>query len=139
MVRKRVTTRIFAATEIRSCNRMIFETAAAISGVKPGASAAKAVGAGIVRKQPVAKFADGQMRDRRERRGVVRDRQIRRVTSSSSYGIRLGEKGLQRHIGQRHLRRARVLRRLRAAMPASSSPERSGDAFARRPFRSAKQ
>ncbi|MNN53024.1 hypothetical protein D3C81_1677570 [compost metagenome] len=35
--RKRVTTRIFCATSTRSCTRMIFETAAAISGVRPGA------------------------------------------------------------------------------------------------------
>ncbi|MOA44523.1 hypothetical protein D3C78_1668150 [compost metagenome] len=36
-----VTTRIFCATSTRSCTRMILETAAAISGVKPGASARK--------------------------------------------------------------------------------------------------
>ncbi|MNE60052.1 hypothetical protein D3C80_1551760 [compost metagenome] len=37
--RKRVTTRIFCATSTRSCTRMIFDTAAAISGVRPGARA----------------------------------------------------------------------------------------------------
>ena len=41
VVRNRVTTRIFRAIAIRSCTRISLETAAAISGVKPGASAAR--------------------------------------------------------------------------------------------------
>jgi hypothetical protein len=40
VLRKRVTTVHLRATAIRSWLRMIFETAAAISGVTPGASAA---------------------------------------------------------------------------------------------------
>ena len=47
VLRKRVTTEHFAAITIRSCSRLILLTAAAISGVMPGASAASvsAVGA----------------------------------------------------------------------------------------------
>ena len=37
--RKRVTTRHLRAADTRSCRRMSFDTAAAISGVRPGASA----------------------------------------------------------------------------------------------------
>ena len=44
VLRKRVTTRHFAATAIRSCRRMSLLTAAAISGVRPGRSAASAAG-----------------------------------------------------------------------------------------------
>ncbi len=42
VLRKRVTTRHFAAMTMRSWLRQIFETAAAISGVMPGAAAASA-------------------------------------------------------------------------------------------------
>ena len=42
VLRKRVTTRRFAAISTRSWLRQIFVSAAAISGVRPGASAAKA-------------------------------------------------------------------------------------------------
>ena len=54
VVRKRVTTRILRATAIRSWMRMSLETAAAISGVRPGASAARRFGGGVVGEQPVA-------------------------------------------------------------------------------------
>jgi hypothetical protein len=37
VLRNRVTTRHFAATATRSCSRMIFDTAATISGVSPAA------------------------------------------------------------------------------------------------------
>ena len=43
VLRKRVTTEHFAATTIRSCSRLILLTAAAISGVMPGASVASTV------------------------------------------------------------------------------------------------
>src|SRR6266513_690614 len=42
VLRNRVTTRHFAATLIRSCSRMIFDTAAAISGVSPATMWARA-------------------------------------------------------------------------------------------------
>jgi len=41
-LRNRVTTEHFAAITIRSCKRLILLTAAAVSGVTPGASAASA-------------------------------------------------------------------------------------------------
>ena len=62
-LRKRVTTRIVAATAIRSCTRISFETAAAISGVMPGASAREHVAGRVRTQQPVAELADGQVRD----------------------------------------------------------------------------
>ena len=68
VLRKRVTTEHFAAITIRSCKRLILLTAAAISGVTPGASAASAGVVASSDKQPVAEAADGQMRDRREGR-----------------------------------------------------------------------
>ncbi len=60
---------------------MIFETAAAISGVMPGAIRASVSGGAVSRnsrKSPTVRCAD-----LREGRGVVLSR-IRRVTSSSS-------------------------------------------------------
>ena len=68
----RVTTVHFAAMTMRSCSRLILLTAAAISGVTPGASAARTAVVASSAKQPVAKSADGQMRDRRKGRAVVR-------------------------------------------------------------------
>jgi hypothetical protein len=64
VLRKRVTTEHFAAITIRSCRRLILLTAAAISGVTPGASA---VSAGVVassessqsRKPPTVRCATG--------------------------------------------------------------------------------
>ena len=69
--RKRVTTAHFAAITARSCSRLIFATAAAISGVMPGASADKTVRGRRVGQQPVAEGPDREMRDGRERGLVV--------------------------------------------------------------------
>ena len=66
-----VTTEHFAAISDQVLSRLILATAAAISGVTPGASAASVGGGGLVGQQPVAEVADGQMRDRREGRAVV--------------------------------------------------------------------
>jgi hypothetical protein len=44
---------------------MIFDTAAAISGVRPGRQGAQAVFVGLA-EQPVAQAADGQVADRGE-------------------------------------------------------------------------
>ncbi len=82
-VRKRVTTRILAAAAIRSCTRMSLLTAAAISGVNPGASAA--------RRPAVASSESSQSRNSptvNERTGAKAVAScvstISRVTSSSS-------------------------------------------------------
>ena len=65
VLRNRVMTRIFDATVIRSCTRISFDTAAAISGMSPGASAPE-LAPRPRRQQPVAKFAHRQVRNRRE-------------------------------------------------------------------------
>ena len=62
--RNRVTTRHFRAASTRSCSRMILETAAAISGVSPGASAVTASGVASCdsshsRKPPTVRCATG--------------------------------------------------------------------------------
>ena len=62
---------------------MILLTAATISGVSPGRERGQRVGVGGVGEQPVAEFADGQRRDRREgARSWLST--ISRVTSSAS-------------------------------------------------------
>ena len=83
MLRNAVTTEHFAAITIRSCSRLILLTAAAISGVTPGASADSIGVVASSDEQPVAEAADGQMRD-----GAKAARSwlstMRRVTSSVS-------------------------------------------------------
>ena len=81
--RKRVTTRHFAATTIRSCRRLSLLTAAAISGVMPGASA---LSASVVassdnsqsRKPPTVRCATGA------KAALSCVSTMRRVTSSLS-------------------------------------------------------
>ena len=83
VLRKRVTTEHFAAITIRSCRRLILLTAAAISGVTPGASAARA---GVVassessqsRNPPTVRCATGA----KAARSWLS--MIRRVTSQTS-------------------------------------------------------
>lgn len=60
VLRKRVTTRALRATEIKSWLRMIFETAAAISGVTPGAIRVSTSGVAVSRnsrKSPTVRWA----------------------------------------------------------------------------------
>ena len=62
VLRKAVVTRHWAATAIRSCSRMILLTPAAISGVRPGRSAASAAGSAASsqsRKPPTVRWAIG--------------------------------------------------------------------------------
>ena len=115
--------------------RMSLQTAAAISGVRPGASAARRFGGGVVGEQPVAEFADGEMSDRRRRLlaswrvddeagdfvGLVGDE-------------RFVEEVCEREVGEGELG-GDALAAVRAAMPARSSPERGGVALARRSLR----
>ena len=81
VLRKRVTTRHFAATEIRSDTRMIFDTAAAISGVRPEARAVTAAGSAASsqsRRPPTVRCRTGA-----KAAASWRSR-ISRVTSSAS-------------------------------------------------------
>src|SRR5580704_13859847 len=127
--RNRVTTRHFAATETRSCKRMIFETAAAISGVRPGARACKLSESACSdssqsRKSPTVKCETGANAAR------SCESQMSLVTSSVSYGI-IGSArnafngALASFIWARTRSSA-----LTAERPASSSPDLGGDAFA---------
>ena len=83
VLRNRVTTEHFAAITMRSCRRLILLTAAAISGVMPGASAART---GVVassdssqsRKPPTVRCATGA----KAARSWLS--MMRRVTSSAS-------------------------------------------------------
>ena len=81
--RKRVTTRILRATvdQVLQAHdlgnrRRHFRREAGRQGRRP-------LGSGLIGQQPVAKFADGEVRYRREGGGSC-ESQMRRVTSSSS-------------------------------------------------------
>jgi len=81
--RKRVTTAHFAAITARSCSRLIFATAAAISGVMPGASADSAAVVAASersqsRKAPTVRCATGA------NAALSWRSTMRRVTSSAS-------------------------------------------------------
>ena len=104
-----MTTRIFAATVIRSCSRMIFETAAAISGVRPGASAVKTLRRRLLAQQPVTELADRQVRHRCECSRVMpvndQPRDLVRFIGDNMFS----EKGFEREIAQGHLGRYPLL------------------------------
>ena len=88
---------------------MSFDTAAAISGVRPGATRRERGGVGLVGEQPVAEIADREMRDRRERRGVVPvEDEARDLIGLVGHGG-CREKGGERRLGERHLRRHALL------------------------------
>ena len=106
-------------------------TAAAISGVMPGASAVSVGGRRLVREQEVAEFADRQMRDRREGGRIVRvDDQPRDLVALVG-DERFFEEALQRQSARQNLAATFSSAQL-AAIPASMSPERGGVALAMR-------
>ena len=98
-------------------------------GRQAGRERGQALGGGLLGEQPVAELADGQMRDGRERRGVVRiaDQARDFVLFVGDEG--LGEERLQRHIGQLHLGAHALLGGARRRCPASSSPGARGRGF----------
>ncbi len=135
--RKRVTTRHFAATAIRSWLRISFETAAAISGMTPGAKRCRvavsvSVASSQSRKPPTVRCATGA----KAPASCVST--MRRVTSSSSYGMTDSSRKRRSGRSARQRRAATRSSADPAATPASTSPDRSGDAFARTSFRSRK-
>jgi hypothetical protein len=85
---------------------MIFETAAAISGVRPGASRARvpASQSAVVGEEPVAEPADGEVRDEGEGVAVVRIRDQPGDLVVLVRHDRFLEQSAEREIGQRHLR-----------------------------------
>ena len=105
VLRNRVTTRHFAGHAIRSCRRMIFETAAAISGVSPGERRRAWRG----RRRPRA--ASRGIRRPSAPRPARRRRRSWRVDDQPGDLVRLVrddgivEEAAQRQIGERHLRR----------------------------------
>ena len=87
-------------------------TAAAISGVRPGASAASRSRRGLVRQQPVAQFAHGERLHRREGFRVVGvDDQPRHFVRLVGNDL-LGKKMRQWQIGKRKLRRDALFGRI---------------------------
>lgn len=132
VVRKADVTLAAAATRIRSWFRMIFDAAATISGVSPGAiresrSAASARGA----------ISNSQSRNPPTVRWAISANAARswvstmsRVTSSDSYGTRGSSRNrLSGTSASCHAAAARSASDS-AAQPASSSPDRRGVAFA---------
>ena len=103
VLRKRVTTRHFAATATRSCRRISLLTAAAISGVRPGRSAVSASGSAASRNSrnsPTVSDATGA----KAAAIMAVDDQPRDLVRFVG-DDRLGKDRRQRQIGQRHLRR----------------------------------
>ena len=101
VLRKRVTTRHFAATAIRSCRRISLLTAAAISGVRPGRSAASVSRFGG--EQEFAELTHGERSYRRESDCVVAVDDQSGDLVGFIWNDRFGEDRRQRHVGQRHL------------------------------------
>ena len=113
VLRKRVTTAHFAAITIRSCSRLILLTAAAISGVTPGASATSSSALARVGQQPVAQAADGEMRDRgKGRRVVAVDDEPGHLVALVGDHV-LGQERGERQVGERVLRGHALLARRR--------------------------
>ena len=138
MLRKRVTTRHFRLTRTRSWIRMILDTAATISGVSPGAMAVRRASSMSFGEQPVAEVPNSQMPHRRECSCVVTvDNETGNLVGFVRYDVLVQEK-LEGQFGQRHLG-GHALGVVCRGIPASSSPERAGVAFARRVLRSSKR
>ena len=138
VLRKRVTTRHLRATRIRSWLRISLLTAAAISGVSPGASAASASlvaasDSSQSRKPPTVRCATGANAPA----SCVST--ISRVTSSASYGTTASRRKAASGRSASARRAAMRSSADSAAMPASWSPERSGVALASSDFRSSKR
>ena len=105
VLRNAVTTEHLAAIAIRSCKRHSLLTAAAISGVTPGASAERSGVGDLVGQQPVAESADRQMSDGSESVPVVAiDDQPCDLVGFIGNDC-LIEKCLERQIGERVSRR----------------------------------
>ena len=113
MVRKRVTTRIFCAAAIRSCTRISLLTAAAISGVSPGARAAMPLGVASSESSQSRSSPTVKRAHRRKGLGVVRvDDQPRDFVGFIGHDL-LVEKMRERQVGQRKLRGYALLGRVR--------------------------
>ena len=120
---------------MRSWLRMILETAAAISGVMPGARRASTSVVAASDSSQSRNSPTVMCDDRREGRRVVASMMRRRDVVVFVGNDRLGQEPLQRHVRQRHLG-GDVLLGVVAATPASTSPERGGVALAISSFRS---
>ncbi len=129
VLRNFVTTRHFCEIRIRSCTRQILDTAATISGVRPGARAASDASVAASESSQSRKPPTRQMRDDTERlRIVIVDDEARHLVGFVRHDV-LGEEHRQRHVGERHLSRHPLLvvtrRHTREIVP-----DRAGVAFA---------
>ena len=109
---------------------MIFDTAATISGVRPGVRGRKRIGVGFRRKQPVAEAADGQVGHGREGIPVpaLEDQRGHVVAVHLQHVLR---KLRQRQVGKAQLRRQPFHRPVGGQGPPAGRPLRSGEALAR--------
>ena len=135
VLRNRVTTRIFDATTIRSWLRISLLTAAAISGVTPGAIAASVISSAACdssqsRHPPTVRC---EMAENAVASWVST---ISRVTSSTSYGTSASSRMSARRTSASAYRAAMRSASLAAPSPARLSPERAGEAAASSALRS---
>ena len=138
VLRNAVTTRHLRATSIKSWWRISLLTAAAISGVTPGASAASAAvlaasDSSQSRNAPTVRCDTGA------NAAASWPSTISRVTSSSSYGTSASFRKCASGRSASASRAAIRSSALRAATPASTSPDRSAVARASSVFRSSKR
>ncbi len=117
---------------------MIFDTAATISGVRPGARAASAAPSASspssqLRKSPTVKWLTGA------KAAASWLSMISRVTSSLSYAITASLRNCLSGTSARHICAATRSASLPAATPTSRSPERAGLALAISSRRSSKR
>ena len=136
VLRNRVMTRHLRATRIKSWLRISLLTAAAISGVMPRRTRASVASSAASpssqsRKSPTVRWA---ISAKAVASWLSR---IRRVTSSVSYGISASFRKVFSGNSASAMRAAMRSADVRAATPASTSPERSGVARAIRVARSA--
>ena len=130
VLRKRVTTLHFEATNTRSCNRMSLLAAAAISGVIPAASALRVwVSAASVSSQSRNCPTVNELMGAKAAASWLS--RIRRVTSSCSYGTTASFKKRLSGTSASSIWARTRSSSLAAATPASTSPDLWGDALAR--------
>ena len=129
VVRKRVTTRIFAAAAIRSCTRISLLTAATISGVSPGAMAASRSG---VASSESSQFRNSPTVNERTaaNASALCVSTISRVTSSLAYGTICSSRKCTNGKSASANCAATRSSAEPAAIPASTSPLRKGAALA---------
>ncbi len=136
--RNRVTTRRLAETAIMSCRRMIFDTAATISGVSPKVTASSR-SCDVSGLSSHSRNSPTVSEETAEKAAGSCRCAISRETSSSSDEMSSSPRNAFKGRSASAIWAAKRSTGPCAAMPASWSPERSGVAFASSIFRSSKR